>query len=203
MIKVLLFDLGGVYLNQGLNDFKRNLGNSLKLPLSTIRKVMEENIPDLYIGRLKESEFWSKLINELKIDSNTVTLRGQLLDSYVVNSEVREIVQKLRGKYKTVLLSDFASEWILLLDKKLNFAKDFYASFFSFEMGVPKKDINFFRKAINELKVAASECISIDDLKDNLIYAKKLGIKTILFKSPYQLIKELQRYGIQFPDVKI
>ena len=50
---------------------------------------------------------------------------------------------------------------------------------------------------LERLKVKANECIYIDDREVNLEPAKKLGMKTILFRNAKQLKKELINYDIK------
>ena len=48
-----------------------------------------------------------------------------------------------------------------------------------------------FNHVLNSLKINPEESVFIDDKEKNLIFAKKLGIKTILFKNFNQLKEEL------------
>jgi FMN phosphatase YigB (HAD superfamily) len=45
---------------------------------------------------------------------------------------------------------------------------------------------------LKKLNSKPNECIIIDDEESNLLPAKKLGIKTILFKNPKQLKEQLE-----------
>ncbi len=48
-----------------------------------------------------------------------------------------------------------------------------------------------FNHVLNSLKINPEESVFIDDKEKNLIFSKKLGINTILFKDYNQLKEEL------------
>ena len=46
-------------------------------------------------------------------------------------------------------------------------------------------------------KLKPEECIFIDDLKETLKPARKLGMKTILFRNNKQLVRDLRKFNIK------
>lgn len=60
---------------------------------------------------------------------------------------------------------------------------------FSNEIGLVKRKNKIYKVAIKKLKCKASESIFIDDKKENIERAEKLGINGILFKNTSQLKK--------------
>ena len=45
---------------------------------------------------------------------------------------------------------------------------------------IPKPDLLPYKKVVNKFKIIPHNTIMIDDIKANLVTAKKLGIRTIL-----------------------
>ena len=50
---------------------------------------------------------------------------------------------------------------------------------------------------LDRYKLNPSETIFVDDMEANVEGANKLGIKTILFKSPKELREELNNFNIE------
>ena len=65
---------------------------------------------------------------------------------------------------------------------------------------VPKPDLLPYKKVVNKFKIIPHNTIMIDDIKANLVTAKKLGIGTVLVKKkPSQLNKNIIDYS--FSDI--
>jgi putative hydrolase of the HAD superfamily len=54
-----------------------------------------------------------------------------------------------------------------------------------------------YKRAIKDLGLNADDCLFIDDMKDNLMTAQKLGMHTIFFKGISNLKTELMMFGIK------
>ena len=65
----------------------------------------------------------------------------------------------------------------------------FDSLFFSCEHKMVKPDIEFYKKLLETNNLDPKDCLYIDDLMDNLIPAKSLGIDTYLFN-----IKEIDKF---------
>jgi FMN phosphatase YigB (HAD superfamily) len=68
---------------------------------------------------------------------------------------------------------------------------------FSFEIGVIKPDLKFFRIMRQKAKCRFNEMLMIGDKKgDDVIPARKLGIQAIHFKNYPQLKERLKKFSI-------
>jgi HAD superfamily hydrolase (TIGR01509 family) len=68
----------------------------------------------------------------------------------------------------------------------------------SFEVGSRKPEKKIFRVLLSKYHLKPAECVFIDDRDFNLVPAKEIGLKTILFKNPKQLEKDLRKIGVVF-----
>ena len=65
---------------------------------------------------------------------------------------------------------------------------------------IPKPDLLPYKKVVNKFKIIPHNTIMIDDIRANLVTAKKLGIRTVLVnKKSSQLIKNVIDYS--FGDI--
>ncbi len=203
MLKAVIFDLGGVYLNAGIRiAFKQKFMKMFGL--STNEKghtpVFFEH---LYAGgfmdnRINEAQYWELCERDLGVKINSRELRKVLLSAYKEQKEVTVLVKRLRKKYVLGLLSDMPKEWAEWLEKKFHIFENFDEIVVSGFVGITKPNPKGYQLMLKKLGLQAKECIFIDDIAHNLDYPQKLGMKTILFENAKQLRRELKRLGIKF-----
>lgn len=64
------------------------------------------------------------------------------------------------------------------------------------DVGIIKPDERIYRMLLKRIGRPAGECIFIDDSDENVFAAEEVGIRTILYRSPQQLQRELEGLGI-------
>lgn len=64
------------------------------------------------------------------------------------------------------------------------------------DAGVTKPDERIYHILLERIGRPARECIFIDDSEENVFAAEEVGIRTILYRSPEQLRRELGSMGI-------
>ena len=67
---------------------------------------------------------------------------------------------------------------------------------YSWQLGSLKPNDRNFKRICSELKVSPFEVLFIDDGKENIIAAKKFGLKTIQYKNVEQLKEDLISYDV-------
>jgi putative hydrolase of the HAD superfamily len=193
MIKTIIFDLGEVYL-KGFLGMEHYLEDLFLIPAKEIlNKIKNEDFMYLIEGKISEEEYWKRVIrkNSLEIDINL--LKQAVRKNFSEIKGTRKIIEKLKLKgYKLGLLSLHAKEWIEYCEEKFSFHKLFDSVLYSFEIDTCSFDETFYKEMLKKLNSKPNECIIIDDEESNLLPAKKLGIKTILFKNPKQLKEQLE-----------
>jgi len=60
-------------------------------------------------------------------------------------------------------------------------------------MGISKPNPDFYRYILKEEGVKPEEAVFVDDTEENIIAARNIGIKSILFKAPHSLKQQLKR----------
>jgi HAD superfamily hydrolase (TIGR01509 family) len=109
---------------------------------------------------------------------------------------MRELVQKLRKRYRVIAFSGSIRERIDYLNKRYGLKQDFDDLILSFNFGFTKKEIEFYKILIKRIKCKPEECVLIDDSPIVLEIAKSFKIKTILFKNLKQLEFDLKNLKI-------
>ncbi len=199
MIKAITFDLDGVYFINGKANFIANLVN-LGVDESEAKRVFlqSDQMNKLYkTGQLEDEEFWTWASSEWNIGRSWQELIDLLISGYEVDSNVRDIVKKVRANgYKTLICSNNFPARIEGLDKRFGFLSDFDGKALSYEVGFAKPDTKIFQELINVSGVEASEIIFSDDNVENITGAKSLGIETFLFAGFENFLTTLKSKGV-------
>ncbi len=102
-----------------------------------------------------------------------------------------ELLLKLKGKYRTFLLSNINEihyEFIMkYLEREFGFLGNdhlFEKTYYSHLVGKRKPDAAIFEQVLAENDLKPEETLFIDDSPQHLEGAKKLGIQTYLMKAP-------------------
>lgn len=192
MITTIIFDLAEVYL-KGLYGVEHILEPILDLSAKEIySKLQGKDLEFLFHGKISEDEYLQRVIRKNKWKIENSILKKAIRDNFEEIKGTRKIIEKLKQRgYKLGLLSVHTKEWVDYCNEKFDYHKLFDSILYSFEVAASKPDKKVYKLILERLGARPKECIFIDDYFDNLIPARKLGIKTIHFKNPRQLKKEL------------
>lgn len=200
-IKYIVCDLGGVYFTDGttiaLQKIKSLVKNENKVVDELFRQSPKKEGHLLRAGKLNSEEFWKIVAKKLNIDQNKINeIKEIWYDSYQPNEGMKELLHELRKKFKIIVFSGNIKERIDYLEKKYSFLSEFDDFVFSFDHGMNKDDIDFYKRLLSTISAKPEECLFIDDKIEFLEMGRSLGMKTILFKDAPALKKELENYGI-------
>lgn len=202
MIKVVCFDFGGVYRKPDKSDppwevrwryLQKKIGKNISYGLF----VQMQN--ELDTGKISLREYYLILSKRAgkKLSPEEVKLYAiPKFKKHEFYKDIPRIVSKLqKNGYVTPLISNSIIETARMCRKK-GYYKIFSPVFISCEVGLTKSDGGIYKLVFKKLKVKPEECVMIDDNPDYLVVARKIGLKTILFKNPNQLKIELRKLGI-------
>jgi epoxide hydrolase-like predicted phosphatase len=205
-IKVIIFDIGGVLF---LGDKKIKYGHqnikvheymskkfnlSLKSWLKKIEKPYEKSITGEWTKKKVLLEM-SKSLNANPEKLNSLFIKAHK-KNFKKNKKLFRKTKKLSKNYTTGILSDqtYFSKEALIKKKDMKY---FNLIILSCEFKTRKPNLKIYRlfkKQLNKSKkIKYSEILFIDNRGYNIKPAKKLGMKTILFKNNKQIFKELNK----------
>ena len=192
MIKAVIFDIGGVLVDQKLlverfiRIFKPKDNKKFWDYLNM------EAVP-LCKGEMTEAKFWKVICNKYNVKyfpKNLWTPDFEKLTK--INHKVLNIAKSLKTKYKIGIISNTITSHVKV-NRKRRLFDIFDAVILSCEVNLTKDKKEIFLLAAKRLKVEPEECIFIDDVNDFVETAESAGMKGILFKNSAQLNKELKR----------
>jgi putative hydrolase of the HAD superfamily len=198
MIKVIISDLGGVFLNRGIWKFWNYLESEFAIPFEQSKNSFLKYYKPYFSGEISEEEFWNKFLDDVELKEDWLELRSKLLDFFEPTEGMIELYKGLREKgKKLILLSDQTKEWWAFLNTKFQIESYFDSTIVSALVGINKPDPHIYQLAVEASDSKPDECLFVDDLEHNLKPASDMGIKTILFENPEQLKIELnQKYHV-------
>lgn len=195
-ISTIIFDFGGVLTTSGFfSSLAKNLSEKFGVAREETEKRLCANEKAYARGEETTEEFWRKCFP--KADISYKDFITEFVSSYELNPAVLDIVRRLKENYHTVLHSDNFEALVPAIKKDSRVTQLFENMFFSNEIGTLKDEEISFRHVLENIDKKAEECIFIDDKEKNLVAPAKVGIHTLLFKGPEQLLADLRGLGIK------
>jgi putative hydrolase of the HAD superfamily len=200
MIKAIIFDFGGVCVSESISEIYGGLAKSIGgITGPQLYAESRGDANKLSKGEITMHDFWvavSKNLNK-KIDPEKTakTWLGLHIKYTKVKEDVMDIISSLKKRYKVALLSNVIKMYSEQ-HRKSNRYSMFDPVILSDEVGMRKPEKEIYELTLNKLGMKADECVFIDDKERNIIPAREMGFKTILFKDAEQMKKELEEFGV-------
>jgi HAD superfamily hydrolase (TIGR01509 family) len=195
MIKVITFDLDGVYFTpQSFKDFKSKLPKKI-IDEEQINWVLYKSpeMMNFKSGKISEDEYWEYVRKALLVDIEKSEIYKLLRDCYQINQKVRNYVNEIKTRgFKTAICSNNFITRIRELNIKFNFLQDFDIKIFSYEVGITKPNIGIFQELVRQSQVKPQEIAYSDDDETKLSGAKELGIQSFVYEDFDQFKTEIE-----------
>lgn len=199
MIKTIIFDIGNV-----LVDFNFQICFRAFSPdEETYQKVLKATI---------KSPIWAEF--DRGVMSDEEILNGFIANDPSIEGILREMFNSLEGiikkreysvpwikelqknGYKVLVLSNFPKKVHELFQEELDFLNHVDGGILSYQDKVIKPDESIYKLLMERYQLLPEECVFLDDLKENLVTANKLGMHTILFTVKDEAENELRKLNV-------
>ena len=196
----IICDLGNVLI-----DFDHRIA---------VRRILEhtpkkeEDIYDLFFdsgltelyeeGRIDPDEFFHRVKDFLKLDMERdgfFPIWNDIFFETPKNIKMQDFLREARTRYKLILVSNLNKTHFEFLKTRMDIFGEFNKLVLSYEVGHRKPDPEIYRRALESARTTASRAFYIDDRKDLIEAAAKLGIKGIVFDGAgafEKIVKELR-----------
>jgi epoxide hydrolase-like predicted phosphatase len=194
MIKAIIFDWGGVLIDNPAPGYITYCAEHLKISKNELEKAFQKFHVGLQKGLISEERFWRQVCSELKIKNipSHSLWEDAFKTAYSEKKDVFSMVSSLkRDGYKIALLSNTEMPMVdYFNERKYQF---FDVAVFSCIEGVAKPDREIYEITLKRLDVQPQEAIFVDDRKEFVIGARNVGINAFLFKDVKQFREDLMR----------
>ncbi|MEK6932463.1 MAG: HAD family phosphatase [Nanoarchaeota archaeon] len=187
MIKAIIFDIGGVVVNNLGKEIRKEVNNKFFIKYyAKYNKMLDSG--NITLAQLEE--IYKKYAN-----LNLRKIYIEAAKKSMINKKVKNLVFKLNKKYKVIYLSNTFKEHYIVR-KRQGVYKGFLFGINSYKLRMRKPYIAIYKLTLRKLNLRPEECLFIDDRKDNIKTARKLKINSILFRNYFQLIKGLKSFKL-------
>lgn len=197
MIKLIIFDIGGVVIDFTERQYINYITKKLRLNSKRFSRELIPLINKMELGAMTLDELENKMSKSFKIKKGSLEWDSSLKELAKENKSVKNLINNLSRKYVVVLLSNVSrSRYIVIVNEFLKNIK-VNRTFASCYIKMRKPDVKIYRYVLKTMKVKSNEAIFIDNLKENTDGAKRIGIKSIQFKNYKQLKRDLSALKIR------
>jgi len=201
MIRTVIFDLGGVLIDDPSPGMIRYFSSTLGLPEAAFYDLDLLPLPEFQRGLVSEETFWKKVCPNLPEGNlRTQSLWGEAFrGQYKPKKEMFSLASSLKRRgYKIGLLSNIEAPSLEYFNEQR--PDIFDEAVFSCKEGTCKPEKKIYEIALARLGTKAKEAVFIDDREDFVAGAKEIGMETILFTSPGQVKDELAKLSVSTKD---
>lgn len=199
MIKLIIFDFGGV-LGSDANDWQKTFSKILSqtgLTTEDLHKIWNLYSDQMNIGKYDIEIFFEDVSKAGRKKTSAKELLSIYEDCIWLNTEVVDLANELKLKgFELTILSNESKTGMNFKIKKFDLHSIFQKIYCSADLGFVKPEERAFVYVLEDLKAIPQTTLLIDDRKENIDVAKKLGMATIMYKNIKQLRTELKSMGV-------
>ena len=201
MIKCVIFDVQGVVASvyDDIEFFQHLSKEGGRPPEYYMTPVFVKLWKDAESGKITTEEFVKTVSDLSGLTPEQIDWVGFYRDRLRLNEDVVKLVKQLRRDYRVVAFTNSDPGRYRATLEVMN-PTMFEKIYTSFSIGARKDDPEAFRIVLKDLGTRPEEVVYIDDRKENLDTAGKLGIRTILFTNAAALTESLSVIGVKIKE---
>jgi glucose-1-phosphatase len=195
-----LFDLGNTVIKLGYDRVIENIRRDTDASRDQLVELFEQagGYRDMERGLITFWDFYQGLCDR-------GGYRGSITDFHAIWSDffegpvdgIQDLLEKIRESYKVAFLSNSNEVHAEVIPK--TFAPLFRPDdifLMSFRFGVAKPDPEMFRKSLDAISAKPEEAVFVDDLIENVMSARKVGMRSYQFTGARDLETLLENDGL-------
>ena len=202
MIKVVIFDMGGVVVNL---DIDRCISNFKNLAgFNAINDYLDRChhrgfISDMEAGNIDAGEFFERCIRLSRPGTTAETIEECFCSLLVeLNPKAVQLIKELKGRYDMFILSNNnpitrAKFERMLVAAGIPGPETFRKEYYSYEMKLLKPGREIYEAVVKEIGVQPEEILFIDDSVTNVDGAEAVGIRTVFLQQGMDIREEVMK----------
>ena len=199
MIKAIIFDIGGGLVNFSHRIVCEKLSKYSNWTNDEIydRLYNDDIVKRAERGEISKEDLHDEICKLLGTKISFDEFKIAWIDILNEKKETVELVYNLKNKYMLLALSNVDELNYNYVRDNFNALKPFDDIVLSFKFKFRKPNKEIYEEAIRLSKCNPNEIVFIDDLKENVNGAKKLGVNVIQYNSLEQTKNELIKLGVK------
>lgn len=195
-----VFDLGNTVIKLAYERVLEGICKDATVTRDELVGIFEEagGYRDMERGAITFWEFYEFLCDR-------AGYRGSVRDFHNIWSDffdgpmpgIEEVLERVRERYRLAFLSNSNEVHAELIPKKFSvlFQKD-DRFIFSHRFRVAKPDPEIFRRALEVIGALPQHAVFIDDLIENVMSARNIGLRSFQYRDSLSLLRELEIEGL-------
>lgn len=182
-VRVVLFDVGGVFINQDPDFVKVAQSLKMESDILSLRRIRQAywEFRDAYDLGISDADFWNSVTVKMNVGKPDSQQLADLVhldteDLKYISDEMNNLVEAIANKgYRLGILSN-APYCVAHTVKAAPWTHNFETVLFSAQIGVAKPSLKAYQRAVDAFGVNPGEILFFDDRLRNLRAAQKVGM---------------------------
>lgn len=197
-IRNIIFDLGNTLVYFDFSYFYNCLAEREKrLNPNKFRSYIIKHELDLKLmtGRIQPKDLFRKLKRKFDLKTGYNDFIFFYSDIFWVNPNMKKFVEKISRikKYRLYLLSNTDAPHFNFILKNFPFIRILKNRVLSYKVHMRKPQKKIFVHTLEKYGMVPDETVLIDDMKENILTAQSLGMKTILYRNHRKFTSEFSK----------
>ncbi|MBU0667313.1 MAG: HAD family phosphatase [Nanoarchaeota archaeon] len=200
-ISAIVFDFGNVICDFNNDLFLKNIKPYSNKEFSELHNLIYEssNLPRKYeTGLISSEEFFMQITKLCNLSIPKNEFINAYTQIFTPKPETFNLIKSLKPNYKLGLLSNTSEYDFEYGIKPIEIFNLFDAVSLSYKIKAMKPNTKIYKDMLEKLHIKAEESIFIDDIKEYVCSASKIGMIGIHYKNHKALIKSLKNFNIVF-----
>lgn len=193
--RAVFFDVGSVLVQDMDSSYREAWTKRLGLEPQTLTELLFESevAAQATVGAASYEAVWAHVGARLKLSpTDLAELKRDFWRGDQVDVQLLTFLRSLRPRYITALLSN-AWPHARQAFTELGLADAVDTMIISAEVGLCKPDPRIYHLALERVGVTAEEAIFLDDVEENVLAAREVGLCAIHYQTTPQAIMEIRR----------
>ena len=190
MIKNIIFDIGGIILDDSDDNLSKVLGEDVS---SLISKIHGPIFKEYLAGKIDYSSYLNSFKNDFDYEKIKYLLsKDNFYKTLPLLKNNYDYIKSLKNKgYNLYLLSNITKESYEYLKTIIDIDSIFDGGVYSYQENILKPSKEIFELLVCRYNLNKNETIYFDDMNKNIVAGNEFGIKSILFKSIDDVINNI------------
>ncbi|HVR40890.1 MAG TPA: HAD family phosphatase [Thermoanaerobaculia bacterium] len=200
MINWFIFDLGNTLIKLAYERVLENVCRDATVSRDQLVDLLEKpgGYRDMERGLVTFYDFYEFICDRAGYRKSITEFQkvwGDFFDGPIAG--VEELLERVREKYRVAFLSNSNEIHAELIPRKFSalFQKD-DRFIFSYRFRVAKPDPEMFRRALEVIGALPHHAVYVDDLLENVLAARTVGMLAFQFTDAASLTKQLEDEGV-------
>jgi HAD superfamily hydrolase (TIGR01509 family) len=151
---------------------------------------------DAVIGQVvDDNQFKTAILHDYKLsEEEFVSILQSVVEKYIAYQPLWELLPELRKHYLLAIINNGTWQTYSFFNARFNLEQTFDLFISSAREGIAKPDERIYQRACQKLRLAATECLFMDDSLENIIPAQRIGMQGIHWLDHEQGYKQFLEY---------